>query len=297
MPNERNCPLCKTSSRILFADARIDTTRLDQFAYASRKRPEYMHLRLLLCEDCDLIYASPVPDLPDLQSAYQTAAFDSQLESLYAARTYSSVVQRFLNLLPDRVGSLDIGAGDGAFCSELLSLGFTDVTGLEPSSAPIAAATPAIRKCLRQDMFKPGMFSLQRFSLITCFQTIEHVSEPAELCREAVRLLKPGGALCLVAHNRRAISCKLLGRKSPIFDVEHLQLFSPASLQSLLEKSGLRSVMVRPLYNCYPIAYWTRLFPFPAAVKDAFLWTLKTSRLGRVPISFPAGNLVAWGFR
>lgn len=297
MSNERTCPLCQTSSEILFADARIDAAQLDQFAYASRKRPEYMHLRLLLCKDCDLIYASPVPDLTELHSAYTTAAFDSQIESLYAARTYSSVVQRFLEQLPDRIGSLDIGAGDGAFCRELLSLGFTNVTGLEPSSAPIAAATPEIRNCLRQDMFQPGMFSEQLFSLITCFQTIEHVSEPAELCREAVRLLKPEGALCLVAHNRKAISCKLLGRKSPIFDVEHLQLFSPASLQSLLEKSGLRSVVVRPLYNCYPLAYWTRLFPFPARVKDCLLWTLKTSRLGRIPVSLPAGNLVAWGFR
>ena len=297
MLKHRTCPLCKINSEVLFAEARIDATRLDQFAYASRKRPEYMHHRLLLCNNCDLIYASPVPDQIELKSAYQTAGFDSQLEAYYAARSYAAAVRSILPLLPDRIGALDIGAGDGAFCCSLKTFGFSDIVGLEPSSAPISAASPAIRDCLRQEMFVPGLFSEQRFSLVTCFQTIEHVSEPAELCREAVRLLKPGGVFCLVAHNRRALSCKILGRKSPIFDVEHLQLFSPNSIISLLQHCGLRSILVRTLYNCYPASYWTRLFPFPSAMKDVLLSTLRTSRLGRIPLTLPAGNIIAWGIR
>ncbi len=295
---ERLCPLCgDTDASTLFAQARFDPARLGEFAYASRKLPEYMHHRLMLCSRCDVIYASPVPDTSELESAYETAAFDSQQEAAYAAETYITSLRSVFDRLPDRVGALDIGAGDGAFCGELMSIGFSNVTGLEPSSAPIAAAAENVQACLRKEMFAPGLFPPAQFSLVTCFQTIEHVSSPAQLCHQAVRLLKPGGALCLVAHNRRAISCRLLGRRSPIFDIEHLQLFSPMSLQHLFAEAGLRSIVVKPLYNRYPISYWTRLFPFPSAIKTALLWSLRASHAGQIPLLLPAGNLLAYGFR
>ena len=295
---DRLCPLCGESHvSSLFAEARFDPARLGEFAYASRKLPEYMHHRLMQCSRCDVIYASPVPDTSELESAYEAAAFDSQQEAAYAAKTYIKALRSVCDRLPDRVGALDIGAGDGAFCGELKSIGFSNVTGLEPSSAPIAAAADNVQACLRQEMFAPGLFPPEQFSLVTCFQTIEHVSSPSQLCREAVRLLKPGGALCLVAHNRRAISCRLLGRRSPIFDIEHLQLFSPMSLQRLLAEAGLRSVVVKTLYNRYPISYWTRLFPFPSAIKTALLRSLRASRVGDIPLTLPAGNLLAYGFR
>lgn len=295
---ERLCPLCgELQESVLFAEAHFDPARLGEFAYASRKLPEYMHHRLMHCRRCDVIYASPVPDPSELESAYEAAAFDSQQEAAYAATTYIRALRSVCERLPDRIGALDIGAGDGAFCAELIAAGFSKVTGLEPSSAPIAAAAQGVRACLRQEMFVPGLFPPEQHSLVTCFQTIEHVPSPAQLCREAVRLLKPGGALCLVAHNRRALSCRLLGRRSPIFDIEHLQLFSPLSLQRLLTDAGLRSVVVNPLYNRYPIAYWTRLFPFPSAIKSALLWALRTARVGQIPLMLPAGNLLAFGFR
>ena len=297
MHKNRVCPLCKVSSDMLFAEASLDPARLDKFAYASRKLPEYMHHRLMICKNCDLAFASPIPDHSELESAYAAAAFDSQTEASYAARTYAAALRSVFKRLPERHGTLDIGAGDGAFCGELTALGFTDVVGIEPSTAPIAVAAPEIRSCLKQEMFRPGLFDAGRFSLVTCFQTIEHVTEPLELCREAVQLLKPGGVLCLVAHNRRALSCRLLGRKSPIFDIEHLQLFSPKSIRDLLEEAGLHSVEVSTLYNRYPLSYWTRLFPFPSVMKNALLWTLKVSHLGNIPLTLPAGNLVAWGVR
>ena len=83
-----------------------------------------------------------------------------------------------------------------------------------------------------------------------------------QLCREALGLLRPdGGAFFVVCHNRRALSARAMGLKSPIFDVEHLQLFSPKSIRFALERAGFRWVDVRVLVNRYPLSYWLRLFP------------------------------------
>ena len=58
---DRPCPLCKSSndSRV-FAESNIDLATLTEFAFASRKLPEYMHPRLVECADCGMLYGSPV---------------------------------------------------------------------------------------------------------------------------------------------------------------------------------------------------------------------------------------------
>ena len=294
----RACPVCGSEAATVFAEQSIDPAALDGFAFASRKRPEYMHYRLVACPVCDLIYASPAPGPETLAGAYVTAAYDSSEESRWAARTYRSLLRPVLATLGmTGLGSaLDIGAGDGAFLEELLAAGFRHVEGVEPSDAPRGSARANIRPLIHEGVFSPEVFEGRRFDLITCLQTIEHVHAPLALCRDAWSLLEEGGALFIVCHNRRAASAKLLGRHSPIFDIEHLQLFSPRSLRQLLSESGFTNVSVRPVLNSYPIRYWARLAPIPAGVKAKTADVLG-GRLGSLRLRLPAGNVAAWGFR
>jgi len=294
----RPCPLCGSTdeSRVL-AESNIDPAKLDAFAFASRKLPEYMHHRLVECPRCDLLYATPLPSEDQLHVAYHQAAYDSQAEAACAARTYAALVDTLAPRLPDRAGALDIGTGDGAFLAELLDRGFTNVAGVEPSAAPIAAARPDIRPLIHHDIFRPGAFPPHAFSLVTCFQTMEHLHDPLAMCRSAHALLKPGGALLLVGHNRRAVSARLLGRRSPIFDVEHLQLFSPRSARELVRAAGFRGVQTRVLFNRYPLHYWLKLFPFPAGAKRRLIAHARTAAWGRLPLMVPAGNLATIAFR
>jgi SAM-dependent methyltransferase len=292
----RACPTCgRDDESVLFAEANVDPAQLGEYAYASRKLPEYMHLRLMECRRCDLLYASPAPPPGALSAAYNEASFDSAPEARFAAHTYGTFLPGLR--LPDRVGAVDIGTGDGAFLHELLAAGFTQVTGVEPSAAPISVADPAVRPLIRHDIFKEGSFPPESVSLVTCFQTIEHVPDPLGLCREALRILKPGGAIYLVGHNRRALSAKVLGRKSPIFDIEHLQLFSPSGFRTLLDNAGFKDVAVKPLVSKYPLHYWTKLFPLPGSAKGAAIAALKATRIGYLPIPLPAGNLVAIAYK
>src|SRR4051812_23654616 len=121
----RSCPVCgsEDASRV-FAESNFDPSKLDEFAFASRKLPEYMHHRIIACPVCDLLYASPVPPREDLFDAYEAAAFDSGVEAHHAARTYRRFLKAICRRLPDRVGALDIGTGDGAFLEELVDFGF-----------------------------------------------------------------------------------------------------------------------------------------------------------------------------
>lgn len=294
----RACPLCGSDDQSsVFAPEHFDPAQLGQFAFASRKLPEYMHYRLIVCPNCDLLYSAPIPSLDTLATAYQSADYDSGVEARYASHTYARLLRGILGRLPDRVGALDIGAGDGAFLRELLDLGFSEVTGVEPSEAPIAAAAESIRPLIRRALFRPQDFAKESFRLITCFQTVEHLYDPLQMCRDAHSLLKPGGALFLVFHNRRAMSARLLGLRSPIFDIEHLQLFSRRSARCLLQTAGFKNVRIDSVVNRYPLNYWLKLFPLPAAAKKAARAIAERIGIGRLPLPLPAGNLAAVGFK
>jgi SAM-dependent methyltransferase len=146
-------------------------------------------------------------------------------------------------------------------------------------------------------MFCPGIRPPGSLSLVTCFQTIEHVPDPAELVRDAAALLKPGGILALVCHNRRAPVNRALGLRSPIIDLEHMQLFSPRSVDALLRRGGLRDVGHRPIRNRYPVRYWAQLAPLPDRVQTTVSGMLERSGIGGRPLTVPVGNLLAWGVR
>jgi SAM-dependent methyltransferase len=279
----------------VFAEASVDPARVGEYTFASRKLPELMHHRLLRCLDCDVLYASPAPAPGASAKAYQEAAFDSGAEAAFAARTYARQLGRLH--LDSKAGALDIGTGDGAFLEELLSAGFTGVQGVEPSLAPIRAAKPGIKKLIRAGVFRPAGYRSGSFSLVTCFQTLEHVDQPSAVAKAAKRLLRPGGAFYTVCHDQRSLSAKLLGKRSPIFDIEHLQLFTPKSLRRMLEAQGYRDVQVYGISNIYPLHYWLKVFPLPAAIKPGFIRLSKALGFGYLPLPLPAGNMVGFGIK
>jgi SAM-dependent methyltransferase len=288
----RPCPICKrVDQQNLVREANLDLERLTAASFSSRKLPEYMHSRLMRCGQCDLVYASPAPTLASLAGAYRDATFDATLESEYAARTYIGALRKARRLEP--VPALDIGAADGAFLRELVKSGFDDVIGYEPSVAPIEAAHPDIRDHLRLELFDASQIASESLGLITCFQTIEHVDDPLQLVTDMQRVLRPDGTAFLIAHDVDAFSAKIMGYKSPIFDIEHLQLFNRRSAGVLMRTAGFREVTIFSIVNAYPITYWVRLFPLPLMLKSALLRALNSPLgwIGKRLLRLPAGNL------
>ncbi len=295
---ERHCPVCQvaTPGRVLY-EASIDESKLDAFAFASRKLPEYMHHRLVLCERCGVLFANPAPKAQELVLQYEAAAYDSGVEADLAARTYGHYLAKHLDAIRPRKGALDIGCGNGSFLEQMLALGFTDVAGVEPSLAPIRAAKPEIRPLLKHAPFRAQDFAKESLALVSCFMTLEHVHDPGEMTRQLRDLVVPGGGVFFVAHNYEGLVNRVLGKKSPIYDIEHLQLFSPRSLEALLTGAGFTGVTVFPITNAYPLGYWLRLSPLPRGAKDALARGLDKVGAARVNIPVPVGNLGAIGVK
>jgi len=293
-PSGRPCPTCgHDGATQIILEQRIDLDRLGAFSYASRKEPEFFSLRMSVCPACDTAFAVQPPATAELDSAYAEAGFDTADEELSAAATYAGATDPWL--AGGGGAALEIGCGCGAFLPHLVERGFSPVIGIEPSQAASDAAAATTRPLIRCSVFSADAFVPESFSAICCFQTLEHVPDPGRLVHEACRLLRPGGLFLAVVHDRRAWINRLLGRRSPIVDIEHLQLFSRRSITRLLFEGGLKVERACPIVNTYPLRYWLRLLPIPASVKQMILAVARRLSMDGLNVSIPVGNLLAVG--
>ena len=299
IPVVRNCPLCGAGSdqaEPFLSDTR-DESRVSASSFASRKVPEYMSHAMVRCRACDLAYVDRPPTVAALAASYHEADYDSGQEAEDAADAYARALGPVLERLRGRDAALEIGTGTAAFLERLKDAGFTELVGVEPSTAAIAAA-PAHRKAwIREGIFREEDFAPGSFDLICCFMTLEHVQDPGALVASAYHLLKPGGVFVGVTHDRRALLNRLLGRRSPIVDIEHMQLFSAASSRRLLQINGFADVGGASFWNSYRPSYWLRLVPMPDGLKGALTRIVRGSWLDRRRLRVNVGNFMSWGFR
>jgi SAM-dependent methyltransferase len=295
----RPCPVCGAGAEhaALFLEDSIEPSRLSDLSFASRKPPEYMSHRLVRCLRCDLVYADAPPSPANLATAYHQAAFDTGQEADDAAAAYVLAARPTLAALPGRRDALEIGTGNGAFLECLHREGFSGLVGVEPSRAAIEAAPASRRAWIREGVFEEHAWPASSFDLVCCFMTLEHVSDPRAVAEAALRLLRPGGAFVAVTHDYRSTVNRVLGKRSPIIDVEHMQLFSAASVRSLFERAGYERVAVDAFVNRYRASYWLRLLPLPCVAKAGLARIFAATGVGRVRVGLNVGNLFVAGFK
>ena len=280
--NENLCPACLSKGSLRYPE-KLEDNLFNDLTFASRKRPELMHYDLFECENCKTLFTNRNVNLSQLLKNYEIAEYDSNVEAKYAAKTYVKNLQK---ALPKFKGSiLDIGAGDGAFLSAALGVLATSNLGIEPSIKAIAKNDDNMVNI--KNIAIEDLETNEKFDLVTCFQTIEHLNNPREFITNIKRFIKPGGYFAISCHNRLSLTNKILGEKSPIFDVEHLQVFSDQGIEKLFSGLNFKIVYSNKYRNKYPLSYWLKIAPVGEKIKD-FVETKK--KLFGLGISINVGN-------
>lgn len=163
---------------------------------------------------------------------------------------------------------LDIACGTGYAGPLLLDAGAQSYLGVDLSSETVNYARDSFsRRGARYMQGDIRYFSDEgEFDLITCFETIEHLSDYTAALRNLRQLLMPGGLLLISSPNRPISS----PNAATVFDKPdnrfHTQEFTIAELIQELEKSGFstdeaivygqrqRSRLIRGLGQVLPAA-------------------------------------------
>ena len=290
--HETRCAICKTFGQATeLYSATIEVDAINSRVFAARRLSDRVHFRMVRCNRCGLVRSDPVIDTAQLNAFYTDSTFDYGSESHSLRRTYGKYLARARRLTNHCESLLEIGCGNGFLLEEALEQGIPDIHGVEPCVAAIEAARPGVREKIVCDVLRPNLFSPETFDLICFFQIFDHVPDPMSFLADCWTLLKPGGVLLALNHNVESWSAYLLKERSPIIDVGHMYLYSPATMMQILTNAGFKVVEAGTVWNRYSLHYLTRLLPMPTLLKRGILAALKASRLGYVPMSVPLGNL------
>lgn len=288
-----SCPLCgaKKGYTILypqnfsFKDFSVDV-------FSARRLPDRLHYQLVRCNKDSMVRSTPIADMRVLSKLYTQSKFtyEGEVENLTA--TYIRALKPVLQLLRKNDLIVEVGCGNGFVLEAILQAGFSKVIGVEPSIHAIHKATKKVQKKILNSIFKRSLFIKNAVSFIFIFQTLDHIPEPDKFLRDCYNVIKPGGYMLSFHHNVESYSARLLGEKSPIFDVEHTQLFSHTTSKQLFENAGFEVLSNISPISTVSLKHLCWLFPFPKIIKERLLlrenWFTRILTTLTIPI--PLGN-------
>jgi SAM-dependent methyltransferase len=286
------CLFCgESASDREFYPARLDSGSFSGFAFSARRSRRREHYRIVRCENCGLVRSDPVIDEDRFNALYAASQFVFSEEEPHACRTYVDLLNRLVGNREASIASLmEIGCSTGFFLDAMVGQGVRVVTGFEPSRDCVEHAAADIRVHIVNDVYSPEQLGGATFDVVCGFHVFDHLRDPLTTLQSVVRSLNPRGHVLLVCHDVEHWTARLLGEHSPIFDVEHIYLFSRTTMRRLLERAGFEAIEVGPVTNAYPLAYWLRMLP---ATRALGRWLPAALRCRMLRLR--GGNLYGWG--
>ncbi len=270
---------------------------IETLNFSARRNPRRDHARIAECAHCGLVYSNPYFDDDVLRRLYREAAYidEQQLDNMGG-----DYVREFVKAtagLERSIRILEIGCANGFFLEKARLAGFTNVHGVEPGKDAVEKAPTAIRDRIINDFFHPGRFPPASFDVVCCFQLFDHIPDPSQFLRDIRSVLKPGGILLAINHNIRAFITKILGERSPMYDIEHIYLFDKNTIRKIFEANGFDVTRISDLSNSYTLGYAVKMFPFPSWLKSNLVRVLSAVSLAGVTLRIRAGNMVTVGHK
>ena len=174
--------------------------------------------------------------------------------------------------------------------------------GVEFSTVAIGFARPDIRaRIVRGDVNALRTQETEPFDVVTAFDIIEHVQNPADFLRDIHEILRPGGVLAISSPDTGHFLRYLMGSKWPMLQpMQHTVLFSRRGIAALLERCGFQDVHVETAHKVLTMDYLADQLgltnPGLNRAYRAVSWIVP-GPLRRKPLAVNIGEFVAYARR
>jgi len=227
---EANCAICGPGGRA------------ENFLQARPGESLFSYMR---CSACGLVFMNPRPVAAEMLRFYDgdyygegDRKFSSGVEVLrrFFARERARRARRHF---PSPGKVLDVGCGQGTFLRLMQGKGWKGHgTELSPRSASraIQAGLSVSVGEIRENQFPPDYFDL-----ITFWQVLEHLRDPAAVLQRIRPLLRRGGIVAISTPNVESWQARTFrGDWFHLDAPRHLFLFSPRTLETFMAAHGFR---------------------------------------------------------
>ncbi len=238
------CPICSSD------DYKVIYSRKDD-------------LEIVNCLKCSFRFIQPQPSQEELNRFYQQGYFSGghdfhQGEDYFESRkrtiateqvTGWQFLKHHIDLSQKRV--LDLGCADGALLVLAQQYGANKVVGVEVCSEAAAYGRNQYGLEILEESADSLPFDEQVFDVVTAFDLIEHVRQPAQLFREVNRVLSVGGVFVGGCPDMGCFDDwggEWIGVRR---NMEHLSYFDDRTLSKIAEQCGFKATRIE--YQGFPL--------------------------------------------
>ena len=202
------------------------------------------------CPACRTVFANPRPSeslLHDFYTQSRTYAYWNQYifpasEQVRRERIFAPRAERVIGFCKQygvRMGTLlEIGAGFGTFCEEIVSRNvFQRVIALEMTPGLAATCRQRDLEVIEKPVEKLDLPD-HSVDVLAAFETLEHLYSPRDFLTACRRLLAPKGLLVITCPSIDGFDVMTLGEVSDTVDHEHLNYLNPHSIRHMATACG-----------------------------------------------------------
>ncbi len=277
---------------------RVDPCRLCGALSAEDQSMRFERFGLARCEACGFQQIDPEPTAQELEDLYGALYFQ---KSKYTDPTAIELEYRRRHRLMRRAELkgdarlLEIGCGAGHFietCVDRFDWHGMDLSaaGIQEARARLPGLPNGRLTAAPIEKYRPPQ---EGFDGILCFDTIEHVYDPATMLNRVADWLKPGGVFILSTPDAGSLMARIFGKRWPFMTPpEHLSFFTRPSMCQALAKAGLDTVHERSLGKFANLAFVVYKAGRVGILPKSFGTAARKIGLGKLTVYVPTGDVM-----
>jgi len=239
----RACPVCAgIASKVLFEQ------RFSMLSEGSL----LAGYDLVVCSRCGCAFADRIPEQSVFDEHYARMskyeyAHRGGEESPFDAARFDVIAKYLREQVEDReMRVLDVGCATGGLLDRLRRLGYSNVTGLDPSSGCATLAKQVYNLPVHVGTAFENDLPKRSYDLVIVVGVLEHIRDVAAAVTKLDELVSPLGMIFAEVPDATAFS-EWPDAPYQEFSIEHVNFFGPRSLENLMKMAGYQLIkMDRP---------------------------------------------------
>jgi 2-polyprenyl-3-methyl-5-hydroxy-6-metoxy-1,4-benzoquinol methylase len=263
-------------------------------AYACTHSGYGHHHTIVECARCGLVYSSPRFDNHDIVGTYEAVE-----DALYVEEREGRVLtfEHHLKPLEHLTGPpsarrlLDVGCHVGVFV-EIADQHGWEAWGVDPSRWAVEQGRQRQLR-LVQGTLESAQLPGGDFDVVTMWDTIEHLPDPAATLSRAHALMARDGLLVVHTIDIDSAFARLMGSRWPWLMEMHLFYFSRRTLRAMLAKCGFEVLSDRPQGRYLRLGYLAnRVAALAPVIGRPAEWLVTKLRLRSRAVHVNLGDLI-----